>query len=117
MLSKEFRKYITPEQRRKFLQLFKQEFNNQEYVIFLKKFRGSLISKGRRSFSYKLFDKIKISFKRALRKYNLNFNEVLRTSITNLIPVLGTSNVKRGRKIQTVPTLLKFRRRVVLINK
>jgi len=41
----------------------------------------------------------------------------LREAIFKLIPVLGTSNVKRGWKVQTVPTLLKFRKKVVLINK
>jgi len=41
----------------------------------------------------------------------------LKAGISNLIPVLGTSNVRRGRKVQTVPALLKFRKRVVLINK
>lgn len=117
MLSKAFRKYITPEQRRKFLQLFKQKFNNQEYLTFLKKFRGSMISRGRRSFSYKLFDDIRIYFKRVLKEQNLDFNVILRVAISNLIPILGTSNVRRGRKIQTVPSLLKFRKRVVLINK
>jgi len=123
MLSKGFRKYITPEQRRKFLQIFNENFNNQEYIIFLKKFRGSMISKGRRSVSYKLFDKLRIYFKRVLKilnkktKKNLEFDMFLRKAIFNLIPVLGTSNVRRGWKVQTVPSLLKFRKRVVLINK
>ncbi len=123
MLSKGFRKYITPEQRRKFLQIFNENFNNQEYIIFLKKFRGSMISKGRRSVSYKLFDKLRIYFKKVLKilnkktKKNLEFDMFLRKAIFNLIPVLGTSNVRRGWKVQTVPSLLKFRKRVVLINK
>jgi len=117
MLSKKFRKYITPVQRRKFLQLFTQKFNNQEYLIFLKKFRGSMISRGKRSFSYKLFDGIRIYFKKILKEQNLDFNLILRKSISNLIPILGVSNVRRGRKVQTVPALLKFRKRVVLINK
>jgi len=127
MLSKGFRKYITPEQRRKFLQNFKEKFNNQEYLIFLKKFRGSMISKGKRSFSYKLFDKLRIYFKKVIRilnekqkkknKRKLEYHSFLKGGISNLIPVLGTSNVRRGRKVQTVPALLKFRKRVVLINK
>src|ERR1700759_5356754 len=116
-VSKQFRKYITPEQRRKFLKQFTEKFNNQEYLIFLKKFRGSMISKGKRSGFYKLFDKIRLYFKKILREQNLDFNVILRHSICNLIPVIGISNVRRGRKVQIVPALLKFRKRVVLINK
>jgi len=70
MLSKGFRKYVTQEQRRKFLQYFQENFNNQEYIIFLKKFRGSMISKGRRSVSYKLFDKLRIYLKKVLKILN-----------------------------------------------
>jgi ribosomal protein S7 len=123
MLSKKFRKYITPAQRRKFMRLFKQKFSNQEYLLFLKKFRGSMLSRGRRSFSYKLFDKVRIFFKRVLKnheeetKQRLDFDLVLRAAISNLIPILGTSNVRRGRRVQTVPVLLKLRKRIVLINK
>jgi len=42
---------------------------------------------------------------------------VLRAAISNLIPILGTSNVRRGRRVQIVPVLLKLRKRIVLINK
>jgi hypothetical protein len=123
MLSRKFRKYITPAQRRKFMRLFKQKFSNQEYLLFLKKFRGSMLSKGRSSFSYKLFDKIRMFFKKVLKyhaketKQYVDFDSVLRVAISNLIPILGTSNVRRGRRVQTVPVLLKLRKRIVLINK
>jgi hypothetical protein len=38
-------------------------------------------------------------------------------AVFNLIPILGTSNIKKGRKVQILPVLLKSKRRVVLINK
>lgn len=45
MLDRRFKKYITVEQRKKFMRVFKQKFNNKEYLLFLRKFRGSMISK------------------------------------------------------------------------
>ena len=112
MLDKRFKKYITFEQRRKFMQVFKQKFSNKEYILFLRKFRGSMLSKGNRSLSYKLYDYIRIYFKKVLKKNNKNLDpdKVFRLAISNLIPVLGTANVRRGRRIETVPVLLKLRK-------
>jgi len=45
MLDRRFKKYITLEQRNKLTQAFKGKFNNKEYLLFLRKFRGSMISK------------------------------------------------------------------------
>ena len=101
------------------MHVFKQKFSNKEYVLFLKKFRGSMLSKGNRSLSYKLYDSIKIYFKKMLKKRNirLDHDQVFKSAISNLIPVLGTANVRRGRRIETVPVLLKLRKRIVLMNK
>jgi len=112
------------------MRVFKQEFNNREFLTFLKKFRGSMIFRGKNSLSYKLFDAIRIRFKKAFRyskktkikikrkkRRKFNFHAAFRKAISNLIPILGTSNVKRGRKVETVPVLLKLRKRIVLINK
>jgi ribosomal protein S7 len=119
MLDKRFKKYITVEQRRKFMQVFKQKFSNKEYVLFLRKFRGSMLSKGNRSLSYKLYDYIKVYFKNMLKKRNINLDsdKVFKSAISNLIPVLSTANVRRGRRVETVPVLLKLRKRIVLMNK
>jgi len=67
MLNRKFKLYISPEQRRQFMRVFKQEFNNREFLTFLKKFRGSMIFRGKNSLSYKLFDAIRIRFKKAFR--------------------------------------------------
>ena len=119
MLDRRLRKYVTFEQRKKFLRVFKQKFSKREYVIFLKKFRGSMISKGKRSLSYKFYDYIRVYFKKVLKKNNSNLDPdlIFKKAISKLIPVLGTSNVKRGRRIETVPVLLKLRKRIVLMNK
>jgi len=100
------------------MRVFKQKFSNKEYLIFLRKFRGSMLSKGRRSLSYKFFDHIRVYFKRILRENRkLDPDQVFKLAISNLIPVLGTANVRRGRRIETVPVLLKLRKRIVLMNK
>jgi ribosomal protein S7 len=128
MLNRKFRLYITPEQRRQFMRVFKQEFNNREFLTFLKKFRGSMIFRGKNSLSYKLFDAIMIRFKKAFRyskkskkkskkRRRIDLHAAFRKAISNLIPILGISNVKRGRKVEAVPVLLKLRKRIVLINK
>lgn len=101
------------------MRVFKQKFNNKEYLFFLRKFRGSMISKGKGSLSYKLYDSIRIYFKKILKgnKLNLDPDRVFKLAISNLIPILGIANVKRGRRIETVPVLLKLRKRIVLLNK
>jgi ribosomal protein S7 len=117
MLNKKFRLYITPAQRKQFMQDYKQEFNDREFLTFLKKFRGSMVFRGKSSFSYKLYDRINLIFKKSSLKKKVNPEAVFRYAISNLIPVVGISNIKRGRKVETVPVLLKLRKRIVLINK
>jgi hypothetical protein len=58
MLSKEFIKYRTNEHIEQYKEPFKQEFTDKQYLIFVRKFRGSMISKGKSSLSYKFLDKI-----------------------------------------------------------
>lgn len=128
MLSKKFRLYVTPAQRKEFLRVFKQEFNRREFLTFVRKFRGSMIFRGKNSLSYKLFDSIRIRFKKAFRidknkpqykkkRRKIVFYAAFKRAISNLIPILGISNVKRGRKVETIPVLLKLRKKIVLINK
>jgi len=99
------------------MQDYKQEFNDREFLTFLKKFRGSMVFRGKSSFSYKLYDRINLIFKKSSLKKKVNPEAVFRYAISNLIPVVGISNIKRGRKVETVPVLLKLRKRIVLINK
>lgn len=102
------------------MQVFEQKFNRKEYLLFLRKFRGSMISKGKSSLSYKFFDKIRLHFKKIVKKNkkkNLNPDLLFKYAIFNLIPIIGTANVRRGRRIETIPILLKLRKRIVLINK
>jgi len=103
MLSNRLRKYITFEQRKKFIQVFKEEFTDKEYLIFLRKFRGSMLSKGRSSLSYKFYDYIRIYFKKILKREefrHLDVDKVIKSAISNLIPVLGTANLKRVEKLK-----------------
>lgn len=51
------------------------------------------------------------------KKKNQSVHLVFKRAIYNLIPVLSVSNIKRGKKVQVVPVLLKQHRRIVLINK
>ena len=51
------------------------------------------------------------------RNINLDSDKVFKSAISNLIPVLSTANVRRGRRVETVPVLLKLRKRIVLMNK
>src|SRR4051812_42275874 len=112
MISRRFKKFISYQQRRKFLQLFQQKFSNKEYVLFLRKFRGSMLSKGKSSCSYKLFDFIRIFFKKLAQKNDIDPDKLLKRGFSKLIPVLGTSNVRRGRRVETIPVLLKLRKRI-----
>lgn len=117
-LNNKLREFTTPSQRRRDLEVYEQKFNEQEYLSFLRKFRGSLIFRGKSSLSYKLFDRIQIILRKEISKKRGEDPEVgLEIALFNLIPIIGMSNVRRGRKIQTVPVFLKPRKRIVLINK
>jgi ribosomal protein S7 len=51
------------------------------------------------------------------QKIKQDIQLAFQTAIFNLIPVLSVSNIKRGKRIQVLPVLLKPQRRMVLINK
>jgi ribosomal protein S7 len=119
MLNKEFKKYVSESDLEQFKTVFKREFTDENYLLFLRKFRGSMIYRGRSSLSYKLWDKIwknlKI-FMQKQKKYQ-RVDLAFKRAVFNLIPILSTANVKRGKKVQVIPVLLKQHRRIVLINK
>jgi ribosomal protein S7 len=117
MLIKKLRAFSTPKQKKQDIEAFRQEFDNEDFVTFLRKFRGSLIFRGKSSLSYKLLDRIRIRFKKVISIKDEDPEDGLEKAINMLVPVIGTSNVRRGRKVQTVPSFLKLRKRIVLINK
>lgn len=87
-----------------------------------------MIFRGKNFLFYKLFDVIMICFKKVFcyskkskkkskKRRRIDLYVVFRKVILNLIFILGIFNVKRGRKVEVVFVLLKFRKRIVLINK
>jgi hypothetical protein len=58
MLNKEFRQFTSKEEVEQFKAIFRQEFSDEHFLMFLRKFRGSMIYRGKSSLSYKYFDKI-----------------------------------------------------------
>jgi hypothetical protein len=58
MLSKEFIRYRTKEHIEQYKEPFRQEFSNNDYLLFVRRFRGSLVFRGKSSLSYKFFDRI-----------------------------------------------------------
>ena len=117
MLIKKLRAFSTPKQRKQDIEAFKQEFNEEDFITFLRKFRGSLIFRGKSSLSYKLLDCIRMRLKKAISIRDEDPEDGLKAAIKRLVPVIGMSNVRRGRKVQTVPSFVKLRKRIVLINK
>jgi len=116
-ISSKFKSYVTNKQREEYINLYRQEFSDKDYLTFLRKCRGSLLFRGKSSLSYKLFDYIRKVFKKVITSKGEDPDEGLSHAISNLIPIIGTSSVKRGRKVQTIPVFLKIRKRIVLINK
>jgi hypothetical protein len=51
------------------------------------------------------------------QEYPQDIEKAFQYAIFSLIPIIGTSNIKKGRRVQVVPVLLKYKRRIVLINK
>ena len=119
MLNKELKKYVSESDIEQFKVVFKREFTDENYLLFLRKFRGTMIYRGRSSLSYKLWDKIFSNLKIFMKKQKKyqRVDLALKRAVFNLIPILSTANVKRGKKVQVVPVLLKQHRRIVLINK
>jgi ribosomal protein S7 len=119
MLSKEFVKYRTEAHVEQYKEPFRQEFSDKYYLLFVRKFRGSMISRGKSSLSYKFFDRIWILLKKFMREqeHPQDTEKAFRHAIFNLIPILSTSNIKKGKRVQVLPVMLKHKRRIVLINK
>jgi len=99
----------------------KQKNNNYKYLLaltdsqfefFLTKLCGSLISRGRKDYALKLFDRILLNFKKHFKKDP--FID-LRKSIENLIPVLTSTQKKIGKAYHSVPKLAFGNRRFVIM--
>jgi|SRR4051812_12147643 len=86
--------------------------DDSQFEFFLTKFCGSLISRGRKNYAIKLFDKILLDFKRHFRRDP--FID-LRKSIDNLIPVLASTQKKIGKIYHSVPKLAFGNRRFVIM--
>jgi len=86
--------------------------SDHEFELFLTKFCGSLISRGRKDYALKLFDKILLNFKKQLK--NEPFFE-LRKSFDNLIPILISTQKKVGKVSHSVPKLAVGNRRFVIM--
>lgn len=86
--------------------------NDSQFEFFLIKLCGSLISRGRKNYAMKLFDKILFDFKKHFHKDP--FID-LRKSIDNLIPVLTSTHKKIGKVYHSVPKLAFGNRRFVIM--
>ena len=89
-------------------------FSGKEYTEFLSRFRGSLIFRGKSSFSYKWMDKIFLKFKKT---FGINTDFLFKKALRNLVPFVGYKKVKMGKKVYPLPILLhKKKRHMLLIN-
>jgi len=86
--------------------------NELEMAIFLQKFNGVFIFNGKKSLSKKYFDQI-------LQKFKEIFNNdpliSLKDSIDNLVPLLGCSFKKVGKRVDVIPSAIYGNRRFVLM--
>lgn len=85
---------------------------DSEFEFFLSKFYGSLISRGRKGYAIKLFNKILVNFKNKFKKDP--FIE-LRKAIDNLIPILMSTQKRVGKVYQAVPKLAVGNKRFVIM--
>jgi ribosomal protein S7 len=86
--------------------------NDSEFEFFLSKFYGSLISRGRKGYAIKLFNKILVNFKNKFKKDP--FIE-LRKALDNLIPILMSTQKRVGKVYQAVPKLAVGNKRFVVM--
>lgn len=85
----------------------------KEFSFFIRNFRGLMIYRGKVSISYKFLNFILYFFKENFwEKKNL----ALKEAIKNLLPFVGMSKIRRGRKVYVVPVKLKEYRRYVIMN-
>jgi ribosomal protein S7 len=85
---------------------------NNEFEFFLSKFYGTLISRGRKSFAIKLFNKILLNLK---KKFSQDPFIILHKSINNLVPLLTSTQKKIGKVYHSVPKLAVGNRRYVIM--
>src|SRR5687767_10953341 len=83
-----------------------------QFEFFLTKFCGTLISRGRKDYAMKMFDKILINFKKHFKRDP--FID-LRKSIDNLIPILNSTQKRIGKVYHSVPKLAFGNRRFVIM--
>ena len=86
--------------------------SDAQFEFFLTKFCGTLISRGRKNYAMKLFDKILLNFKKHFKKDPF---VNLRISIDNLIPILSSTQKKIGKVYHSVPKLATGNRRFVIM--
>jgi ribosomal protein S7 len=85
---------------------------DSQFEFFLTKFCGTLISRGRKDYAMKMFDKILINFKKHFKRDP--FID-LRKSIDNLIPILNSTQKRIGKVYHSVPKLAFGNRRFVIM--
>jgi ribosomal protein S7 len=85
---------------------------NNEFEFFLNKFYGTLISRGRKSFAIKLFNKILLNFK---NKFGKDPFIELHKSINNLVPLFTSKQKKIGKVSHSIPKLAIGNRRYVIM--
>ncbi|MGZ8886841.1 MAG: hypothetical protein ACXW1A_01070 [Nitrososphaeraceae archaeon] len=85
---------------------------NNEFEVFLSKFYGTLISRGRKSFAIKLFNRLLLNFK---NKFGKDPFIELYKSTNNLVPLLTSTQKKIGKVYHSVPKLASGNRRFVIM--
>ena len=85
---------------------------NSEFEFFLSKFYGGLISRGRKSYAVRQFDKILVNLKKKFKKdpFN-NLNKIA----NNLVPVLLSKQKRVGKVYHSVPKIALGNRRFVVM--
>jgi len=91
---------------------FSPDLKNSEFELFLSKFYGSLITRGRKDYAIKLFDEILINIKKKFKKDPF-IN--LQKAINNLVPILLSTQKRVGKVYHAVPKIALGNRRFVVM--
>lgn len=86
--------------------------SDSQFEFFLTKLCGTMISRGRKNYAIKMFDKILFNFKKHFKRDPF---DDLRISINNLIPILSSTQKKIGKVYHSVPKLATGNRRFVIM--
>lgn len=86
--------------------------SDAQFQFFLTKLCGTMISRGRKDYAIKMFDKILFNFK---KHFNKDPFIDLRIAIDNLIPILSSTQKKIGKVYHSVPKLATGNRRFVIM--